>query len=247
MSSTFYVCLFVLVTFVVLRSPSLEMDRLVDLDISPGVPKVDFLLKLRRIDVSILKSIRIGLFNTAKRNDLVHQYDLLVERRNTATRPVTWKLAEDIWELRTCVQMNKMVPRTLLRSGKRSKQQLDVQRVKTKEKMANHMTFSETAEREQNQVEMGEGYGGVGLVEGDGGGQMGGEQNDSETQGDMTGGRVEEGDTIEAGGEDIHGICGDGNVEGRDEDGKGCGVGLPRSSFIMALSSRHDCTSHNKE
>ena len=76
-------------------------------------------------------SIRIGLFNTAKRNDLVHQ---LVERRNTATRPVTWKLAEDIWELRTCVQMNKMVPRTLLRSGKRSKQQLDVQRVKTKEK-----------------------------------------------------------------------------------------------------------------
>ena len=62
-------------------------------------------------------------------------------------------------------------------------------------------------------------------MEGDGGGQMGGEQNDSETQGDMTGGRVEEGDTIEAGGEDIHGICGDGNVEGRDEDGKGCGVG----------------------
>ena len=62
-------------------------------------------------------------------------------------------------------------------------------------------------------------------MEGDGGGQMGGEQNDSETQGDMTGGRVEEGDTIEAGGEDIHGICEDGNVEGRDEDGKGCCVG----------------------
>ena len=74
------------------------MNSLVKLGISYNVPKADFLCRLRRLDIHVLKSIRDELFISAKSSDLVNQRDVLVERRNSATRPAVLKLAEDIWK-----------------------------------------------------------------------------------------------------------------------------------------------------
>ena len=68
-----------------------RMDRLAGLDIFLNVPKADFLSRLRRLVVHILKSIRSDLFDSAKQNDLVNRLDVLVERKNSATRPAVWK------------------------------------------------------------------------------------------------------------------------------------------------------------
>ena len=52
-----------------------RMDRLAGLDIFLNVPKADFLSRLRRLVVHILKSIRSDLFDSAKQNDLVNRLD----------------------------------------------------------------------------------------------------------------------------------------------------------------------------
>lgn len=100
-----------------------EIDCLGGLDISSNIPKLDFLCKLKRIDIQTLKGIQNDLFD----NDLLHQYDLLVMRRDSATRPAAWKLDEDIWDLLTCIRIRKPIPRTLPRAGKRCKKQFQAQ------------------------------------------------------------------------------------------------------------------------
>ena len=70
------------------------MDRLAALD---NLPKTEFLSTLKRMDINTLKDIRNGLFDNAIRSNLVHQCDYLVERRNTTTRPATWKITSGIY------------------------------------------------------------------------------------------------------------------------------------------------------
>ena len=215
-----YVYLFVLAIAPAATSVAAKagrMDRLPGLDISPNLSKDDFLLRLRRTDVNILKEIRICLFDTAKRSALVNQYDILVDRRNTTTRPAAWKLAEDIiWELRTCAQMKKAVPRSLLPSGKRSKQQFEAQRGRTREKTANYATLTngnasvavgntfvdgEQSEREGAGEQEGTDYrgnGGAGRVVGNNGDRMDDCLTGLESQGNMAGGRVEGGYAMES-------------------------------------------------
>ena len=98
-----------------------RMDRLAGLDISPNIPKLDFLTKLKRIDVRTLKGIRNDLFDAVKTTVLVHQHDVLMDRRYSAARPAARKLAEDIWDLLACIQLRKSIPRALLKADKCSK------------------------------------------------------------------------------------------------------------------------------
>ena len=194
-----------------------RMDRLAALD---NLPKTEFLSTLKRMDINTLKDIRNGLFDNAIRSNLVHQCDYLVERRNTTTRPATWKIAEDIWDLRTCVQMKKVVPRILLRSGKRSKQQFEAQREKTKE-ITDILTVGIG-----NAIEN---------LDGDERGQPVDGQTDSELcggmarDGVMVRGGVTEDDFVErlwCGGCKHSRTCGIGNVEGRDGGGGVGGMGI---------------------
>ena len=53
-------------------------------------------------------SIRDDLFDSAKQGDLVNPLDVLVERRNSASRPAVWKLADDICVLAGCIRGKKI-------------------------------------------------------------------------------------------------------------------------------------------
>ena len=51
--------------------------------------------------------------------------DVLVERRSSAIRPLTQRLAEDMWDIISSIENKIKLPRTILKNGKRSKVDLD--------------------------------------------------------------------------------------------------------------------------
>ena len=105
-----------------------NMNQLQNFGVNPGLPRSEFvnILKLRTSDV--LRSLRASLFTEACAKNLVSQ-ELqglpLVNRRDTALRPATKILGEDIWHIINSISNNVIVPRVLFRNGKKSKSFLE--------------------------------------------------------------------------------------------------------------------------
>ena len=74
-----------------------------------------------------MKTLREELFNASKKQNLT---DVLVNRRDTVADPVRKKLIEDIFNLDRCIKNKETIPRTLLKGGKRSKEDFEAIRNK---------------------------------------------------------------------------------------------------------------------
>ena len=77
----------------------LSMDSLPSC-VSPDLPKNEFVQKLIHLPTSELLRLRLALFNEAftETLSLPDYYNLpLVQRKDTAIKPVSYKLSEDIW------------------------------------------------------------------------------------------------------------------------------------------------------
>ena len=99
------------------------MDQLSTFGVNPGLPRTEFIQLLTSHPKEHLKSLRECLFEDASKCGLILselQGLPLVNRRDTALRPVAKVLSEDIWSMATCITTKTNVPRTLLRNGKRS-------------------------------------------------------------------------------------------------------------------------------
>lgn len=121
-----------LASVVVLLSPA--MDSLRRLGLSGSMSRQEVLFALGPLSYSALLDLRLALYHDAVGRELVHANVTLVGRRDTACKPITIKLAEDIWTITNCLQHNKPLPRTLLRNGKRSRETFETQASQTGER-----------------------------------------------------------------------------------------------------------------
>ena len=71
-----------------------------------------------------LSGLRTCLFEEARVLSLTDPTDVLVNRKSSTLRPKSFAIAEDILALATFIQNRKKIPRTLVRNGKRSIQDL---------------------------------------------------------------------------------------------------------------------------
>ena len=108
---------------------SRSMEKLRELGIDPNVPKSECLSALVTQSVEILLDLRTCLFNHADEKSLVTPGDELVSRRLTRSgKPLNEKLSDDIWTLIHCIKGGTMVPRSILKNGKRDRAYLDASR-----------------------------------------------------------------------------------------------------------------------
>ena len=98
------------------------MDSLQRLGIHPHLSKPDFLLALNSLSITVLGDLRYALFVDAVNKELVCNKKILVNRRGSAINPLPRKLAEDIWTLTDCLKHKKLVPRMILKNGKRDRE-----------------------------------------------------------------------------------------------------------------------------
>ena len=49
-------------------------------------------------------------------------FHCMVTRKDTAIKPISQKLSEDVWTIVSSIRNNALIPRTLFRNGKRSKE-----------------------------------------------------------------------------------------------------------------------------
>ena len=117
-------CLTLLFVTVIPAAALYDMHQLQNFGVNPGLPRSEFvsILQLRTLDV--LRSLRAALFTEACAKNLVSQ-ELqglpLVNQRDTALRPATKILGEDIWHIINSISNNVIVPRVLFKNGKKSK------------------------------------------------------------------------------------------------------------------------------
>ena len=71
-----------------------------------------------------LSGLRLCLFEEARSYSLTEPNDVLVNRKGSALRPRSFAIVSDILTLAASIQDRKRIPRTLIRNGKRSKQDL---------------------------------------------------------------------------------------------------------------------------
>ena len=101
------------------------MNQLQAFGINHGLPKSEFIHHLATNSTEHLKSLREYLFVDACKANLIplELHGLpLVGRRDTVTRPASTALSEDIWTIVTCITNKTVLPRTMMKNGKRSKQ-----------------------------------------------------------------------------------------------------------------------------
>ena len=108
------------------------MEKLRELGIDHNVPKSECLSVLVTQSVEILLDLRTCLFNHGDEKSLVTPGDELVSRRITRSgKPLNEKLSDDIWTLILCIKGGTMVPRSILKNGKRDRAYLDASRLLT--------------------------------------------------------------------------------------------------------------------
>ena len=90
-----------------------------------SVPKNEFISALTSQPSTVLFNLRTCLFEEAREKDLTHPTDVLVTRRCSPIRPITFIHAEDIWKLAISLSKSQRIPRTLVKNGKRSGSKLD--------------------------------------------------------------------------------------------------------------------------
>ena len=102
-----------------------------------NLPKREFIDILSLQPASTLKLIRTSLFTVAKsrQNTIPDEVQglSLVSRRDSALRPITTILSEDIWSISQAIGNNTSIPRTMFRNGKRSRQFLSTAPCPTQE------------------------------------------------------------------------------------------------------------------
>lgn len=69
------------------------------LNVSPDLPRDEFEETLSLKPVSYLEDFRKRVFDGVIKEELADTRDVLVSRKNLASRPLHVKLAEDIWSL----------------------------------------------------------------------------------------------------------------------------------------------------
>ena len=101
------------------------MNQLTSFGVNYGLPNTEFVQHLTVHSATQLISLRQGLFDDACKVNLVPP-ELrglpLVGRRDSAIRPASKVLGEDIWSIVTCITNKTTIPRTLLKNGKRSRE-----------------------------------------------------------------------------------------------------------------------------
>lgn len=105
------------------------MDMIQYFGVSTELCKEDF---LRRLKVGSsgdqIRELRECLFSDALKYKLAVDGDVLVSRRKSSVVSVKDKHAEDIWALVGAIQRCEVVPRVLLKNGKRRKEELVIRR-----------------------------------------------------------------------------------------------------------------------
>ena len=96
--------------------------------VHPDLPRHEFIQTISHFPVSELLSIRLALFHEALTVHSLVPPELtsipLVNRRDTAIKPASIKLSEDVWSIVHCITNRELLPRTLFKNGKRSKDYL---------------------------------------------------------------------------------------------------------------------------
>ena len=104
---------------------STEMNNLPS-DVHPDLPRNEFIQKLIHLPAAELHRLRLDLFNEANNVYSLVLPELsnvpLVTRKDTAIKPISQKISEDVWTIVSSIRNNALIPRTLFRNGKRSKQ-----------------------------------------------------------------------------------------------------------------------------
>ncbi len=96
---------------------------------SSHAPRSDVAMLLDQAPIGKLKCLRLELFVLCQELNLTDGRDILVGRKNTPTNPIRKKLIEDVILLDRCVKDKNPIPRTLLKNGKRSRQEFEESRV----------------------------------------------------------------------------------------------------------------------
>lgn len=123
-------CLCCLSTLSSVTEPaSWSMDELHKLGISTNCSKRELINNLSHLPVPSLKSIRSALFSSAISKGLCTPSCILVNRKDTPSNPIHSKLSSDIWTLIDCTRNETIVPRTLLRNGKRNRATFEASQV----------------------------------------------------------------------------------------------------------------------
>ena len=104
------------------------MELLKSLKIDVDGPSSETLGNLTSLSLDTSLSLREELFKQALTLNLACDNDSLVSRRDSRKKPLGIKLAEDVVTLIGCVKNSQVVPRSLLKNGKRSREYLDTKR-----------------------------------------------------------------------------------------------------------------------
>ena len=104
------------------------MDTIRELGVNPNAPSSESLPILTSLSIPQLLSIRDDLFTENANQGLTCDGDVLVSRKDSRKKPLNSKLAEDIICLLFCIKNESVVPRTMLKNGKRRKDYLDASR-----------------------------------------------------------------------------------------------------------------------
>lgn len=107
------------------------MDTVRELGVDLNAPASESVATLSTLSLSQLLSLRDELFTEATSLGLTSDGDELVSRRDSKKKPLHVKLTEDISSLLLCLKNESVVPRSLLKNGKRSKEYLDASHVST--------------------------------------------------------------------------------------------------------------------
>ena len=92
-----------------LFSPKWCMEELLALA-NHGVPKNEFISALTNQPSTVLFNLRTCLFEEAREKDLTHPTDVLVTRRCSPIRPITFIHAEDIWNIAISLSNSQKIP-----------------------------------------------------------------------------------------------------------------------------------------
>ena len=75
------------------------------------MPKEEFVSSLKHHPIASLKVWRLELFDEAAWQDLIPDpSDIVVERRGSAIRPLNQRLAEDMWDIISCIENKTKLP-----------------------------------------------------------------------------------------------------------------------------------------
>ena len=106
------------------------MEKLRSLGLNPNAPKSELVPLLSSQPVDALLDIRDYFFAEAASSNLVPPGDELVSRRSVrGGKPLPQKLSEDVWSLMLCLKQNSVIPRSIVKNGKRGSSYLEASRL----------------------------------------------------------------------------------------------------------------------